>query len=82
MLVKHVLIALSNLSKSVTCIFNTSDLTKCISLNNQPSTTQPTLTNLHPNEYISYKILMGVKLLHIRFDKVNGFIRVYDGNRY
>ena len=31
---------------------------------------------------ISYKSLVGVKLFHIRFDKVDGFIRVYDGNRY
>ena len=31
---------------------------------------------------ISYKILIGSKLLCIRFDKVNGFIRVYDGTRY
>ena len=25
---------------------------------------------------------MGAKPMHIRFDKVNGFIRVYDGTRY
>ena len=31
---------------------------------------------------ISYKILIGSKLLRIRFDKVNGFIRAYDGTRY
>ena len=31
---------------------------------------------------ISYKILIGAKPLPIRFDKVDGFIRVYDGNRY
>ena len=29
-----------------------------------------------------YKTLIGAKLLHIRFDKVDGFIRVYDGTRY
>ena len=28
---------------------------------------------------ISYKILIGAKLLHIMFDKVYGFIRNYDG---
>ena len=29
-----------------------------------------------------YKTLIGEKLLHIRFDKIDGFIRVYDGTRY
>ena len=28
---------------------------------------------------ISYKTLSDAKSLHIRFDKINGFIRVYDG---
>ena len=27
---------------------------------------------------ISYKTLVGAKPLHIRFDEINGFIRVYD----
>ena len=27
---------------------------------------------------ISYRTLIGAKLLHIRFDKIDGFIRVYD----
>ena len=31
---------------------------------------------------ISLKILIGVKPLRIRFNKVNGFIRVYDGTKY
>ena len=31
---------------------------------------------------ISYKTLTGEKSLYIRFDKVNGFIRVYDRTRY
>ena len=31
---------------------------------------------------ISYKVLIGVKLLHIRFNQVYGFIRVYDGKKY
>ena len=31
---------------------------------------------------ISYKTLIGAKPLRIRFDKVDGFIRVYDGTRY
>ena len=28
---------------------------------------------------ISYKTLIGPKPLHIRFDKIDGFIRIYDG---
>ena len=31
---------------------------------------------------ISYKTLIGAKPLHIMFDKVEGFIKVYDGARY
>ena len=31
---------------------------------------------------ISYKNLIGTKPLGVRFDKVDGFIRVYDGSRY
>ena len=31
---------------------------------------------------ISYKTLIGPKPLHIRFDKVDGFIRIYDGTTY
>ena len=31
---------------------------------------------------ISYKTLIDVKPLHIRVDKIDGFIRVYDGTRY
>ena len=31
---------------------------------------------------ISYKTLIGTKPLHIRFDKVDGFIKVYDGIKY
>ena len=31
---------------------------------------------------ISYKTLIGVKPLRIKFGKVNGFIRVYDRTRY
>ena len=30
---------------------------------------------------ISYKTLIGAKPLRIRLDKVDAFIRVYDGNR-
>ena len=31
---------------------------------------------------VSYKTLIGTKPLLISFDKINGFIRVYDGTRY
>ena len=31
---------------------------------------------------ISYKILIGAKPLRIRFNKINGFIKVYDGIRH
>ena len=31
---------------------------------------------------ISYKTLIDAKPLHIRFDKIDGFIRVYDGTIY
>ena len=31
---------------------------------------------------ISYKTLIEAKPLRIRFDKINGFIRIYDGTRY
>ena len=31
---------------------------------------------------ILHKTLMGAKRLHIRFDKTDGFMRVYDGSRY
>ena len=31
---------------------------------------------------ISYKTLIGPMLLRIRFDKIDGFIRIYDGSKY
>ena len=31
---------------------------------------------------ISYKILIGTKPLRIRFDKIDGFTRIYNGTRY
>ena len=31
---------------------------------------------------ISYKTFMGTKPLHIRFEKIDGFIKIYDGIRY
>ena len=45
-LLKKIFIGLS------TIIANTSTHTKCVFLSNQKYTTQPTLINLHPNDYI------------------------------
>ena len=39
-------------NKSLSRIFSTLHQVKCMSLNNQQWMTQPTLINLHPNEYI------------------------------
>ena len=36
---------------SLTSVVNASNHTKCVSLNNQKRMIQPTLVNLHPNEY-------------------------------
>ena len=33
-------------------------------------------------ESISYKNFMGAKPLRIRFDKIDGFIKIYDRTRY
>ena len=35
----------------LTSMVNVSNHLKCVSLNNQQCNTQPTLINLHPNEY-------------------------------
>ena len=32
--------------------------------------------------HISYRTLIGAKPLRIRFDKIDGFTRVYNGTRY
>ena len=34
------------------------------------------------NNDVSYKTFIGSKPLRIRFDKIDGFIRIYDGTRY
>ena len=31
---------------------------------------------------ISYNTFIGTKTLRIRFDKIDGFIRIFDGTRY
>ena len=51
-LIKQVFIRLLYFNKSLSSIANTPDHLKCISFNNQQCMTQPTLINLHPNEYI------------------------------
>ena len=51
LLIKQVFIWLC-FSKSLSSIVNTPGHTKCISLNIQQCMTQPTLINLHLNEYI------------------------------
>ena len=41
------------------------------------------LIDKKPHQYnISHKTFIGPKPLHIRFDKINEFIRIYDRNRY
>ena len=32
--------------------------------------------------YVSYKTFMGAKPLHMRFDEIDGFIKIYNGIRY
>ena len=44
-LIKNIFIGL------LTGLVNGSNYTKCVSLSNQKCTIQPTLINLHPNEY-------------------------------
>ena len=51
-LVKKVFIGCLSFSRSLSGIVNAPDHIECISLNNQQCMTQPTLINLHPNEYI------------------------------
>ena len=49
---KQELIGLLSFSRSLAVKINTPHSVKCISLNNQQWMTQPTIINLHPNEYI------------------------------
>ena len=50
-LIEKVFIVSLSFSRSLASIVNVSDHTNCMSLNNQPCMTQPTLTNLNPDEY-------------------------------
>ena len=47
-LIKQVFIVLINFSRSLACIVNASDCTKCVSLNNQACMTRSTFIGLNP----------------------------------
>ena len=51
-LLKKKFIWLLSFCRSLTTTVNDSNHKKCISLNNEQCMTQPTVINLHPNEYI------------------------------
>ena len=51
-LIKQIVVGFLCFSKFLSSIGNTQNHVKCLSLNNQECMTQPTLINLHPNEYI------------------------------
>ena len=51
-LIKEVFIGLLSFSRSLARIVNAPYHIKCVSLNSQQCMNQPTLINLHPNEYI------------------------------
>ena len=50
--IRQVFIGLLCFNKSLSRIFNTLHHVKCMSSDNQQCMTQPTLINLHPNEYV------------------------------
>ena len=50
-LIKQVFIGLLSFSNSRTSTISASNYTKCLYLNNQQCMIQPTLINLHSNEY-------------------------------
>ena len=49
--------------KLLTGLVNTSNHTRCVSLTNRKCITQPTLINLHPNEYIQEYITILLQLI-------------------
>ena len=49
---KQVFTGLSYFNKFLLSVGNTPDHVKCTSLSNQQFLTEPTIINLHPNEYI------------------------------
>ena len=51
-LIKQIFVRLLCFSRSLTRFINTPGHAKCVSLNNQQCLTQPTLTDLHLDEYI------------------------------
>ena len=50
-LIKQVFIGLLSFSNSITSTISASNYTKCLYLNSQQCMIQPTLINLHSNEY-------------------------------
>ena len=59
------MITASSFSRSFANIVNTPAPARCVSLNYQQYMTQPTLINLHPNEYIEGRITLQLQLIQI-----------------
>ena len=57
-LIKQVFIVLINFSRSLACIVNASDCTKCISLNNQACMTRSTFIGLNPYVTIHFQLIL------------------------
>ena len=57
-----VLIVLLSLSGSLASIVD-ADHVKCVSLNNRQYMIQPTLVNLHPNEYVAGFVTIHLQLI-------------------
>ena len=57
------MITASSFSRSFANIVNTPAPARCVSLNYQQYMTQPTLINLHPNEYIEERITLQLQLI-------------------
>ena len=68
-LIKQVFIALLKVTGSLSSAANVSNITTCITLNNQPYMTRPTLIDLNPDEYnqaLRYYPFM------VKLDRCNG----------
>ena len=73
--IKQVFIALLGFSGSLASIANVSNFTRCMSLNNQPCMTRPTLIDLNPDECIQelrYYPFM------VNLDRCNVSYNIYD----
>ena len=55
-LIKQVFIVLINFSRSLACIVNASDCTKCISLNNRACMSRSTFIGLNPLSYYPFPV--------------------------